>query len=160
MTSNQIEYAKHIESARHNVEMESQGRDTISENKRHNRRTEDIGYGNIDVGWGNVGASYAHAAAAQSSADAAMANVFEVTRHNQEQEALTQQYYDEINRHNTINETIDQAKLSAYQLLKYGALKSGKYFGHLLADENAAQGFVKDRQSKQQGGISWHGTKK
>lgn len=42
MTTNQIEFAKHVEQSRHNREMESQGRDTITETKRSNvaRETE------------------------------------------------------------------------------------------------------------------------
>lgn len=40
MTGLQIEYAKHLEQARHNAELERQGRDTISETVRSNQARE------------------------------------------------------------------------------------------------------------------------
>lgn len=54
MTRNQIDFAKHKESVRHNQEMERQGRDVISETGKHNRVQEDIGYGNIGMGYANI----------------------------------------------------------------------------------------------------------
>lgn len=159
MTSNQINYVNYVENSRHNKESERQGRVNLSENKRHNRATEDIGRANVDVGWGNVGASYARAAAAQSSANAAMAGVSENARHNKEMESLTGYDYntkrysqEEQARHNVINETVDQAKLSPLKLGQYGALKTGKYFGHLLSNPNEAQEFVNNRTKTYKGG--------
>lgn len=60
MTKNQIDFAKHKEEMRHNQEMEAQGRTTISENKRHNIASENVGWGNVMVGRSNVAETQRH----------------------------------------------------------------------------------------------------
>lgn len=67
MTRNQIDFAKHKENVRHNLEMEGQGRSTIDESKRHNLKSEDIGYANVGLGYSNLA---------------------ELTRHNAQSEAI------------------------------------------------------------------------
>lgn len=67
MTANQIKFAEHRENVRHNQEMESQGRATISETGRHNLVQEGIGQSNVGLGYANLG---------------------ELSRHNQAQEAV------------------------------------------------------------------------
>lgn len=67
MTRNQIDFAKHKESMRHNLEMEQQGRLTIDESVRHNKKSEDIGYANVGLGYSNLS---------------------ELSRHNQQSEAV------------------------------------------------------------------------
>lgn len=67
MTRNQIDFAKHKESVRHNLEMEKQGYQNIDETVRHNKKSEDIGYANVGLGYSNLS---------------------ELSRHNQQSEAV------------------------------------------------------------------------
>lgn len=67
MTRNQIDFAKHKENVRHNLEMEKQGYQTIGESVRHNKKSEDIGYANVGLGYSNLA---------------------ELSRHNQQSEAV------------------------------------------------------------------------
>lgn len=47
MTANQIRFAEHKETQRHNRATEKLGTDTLSETSRHNVVTEGIGWGNL-----------------------------------------------------------------------------------------------------------------
>lgn len=67
MTRNQIDFAKHKEDQRHNLEMESQGRYSLQETAQHNRAQESIGRSNVGLGYANLG---------------------ELSRHNRQQEAV------------------------------------------------------------------------
>lgn len=60
MTANQINYARHREDNRHNLETERQGRDVITETHRHNVEQEKIGWGNVGVGYAQVAEAKRH----------------------------------------------------------------------------------------------------
>lgn len=90
MTHNQIEYAKHRESVRHNRRSEKQTDKSITESIRHNKKTEQLGQANVDLGYANVGLGYS--------------NLSELYRHNAQTEVISQQQVDESIRHNTATE--------------------------------------------------------
>lgn len=60
MTANQINFAVHQETQRHNLETEAQGRTSLQETARHNRSSEAIGWGNVGVGYAGVAESHRH----------------------------------------------------------------------------------------------------
>lgn len=90
MTHNQIDYAKHKESVRHNRRSEKQTDRSIAESIRHNRKTEQLGQANVDLGYANVGLGYS--------------NLSELYRHNAQTEVISQQQVDESIRHNVASE--------------------------------------------------------
>lgn len=55
MTANQIRYADHLESKRHNVQQEAIGFGTLGESRRHNVASESLGWGNLaELGRSNL----------------------------------------------------------------------------------------------------------
>lgn len=106
MTSNQIEFAKHLETKRHNLVVERQQDVVTGEAIRHNKAGESAAFGNLAeltrhnlateqlshqqivnnyvVGTAQAGAAYAHAAAAMKSAEASLLNA-EVNKLNQQE---------------------------------------------------------------------------
>lgn len=110
MTKNQIDYANYKESVRHNKRTERQTDRSIAESKRHNKASEDIGYGNIDLGYANVGLGYS--------------NLGELYRHNSQSELLTSQQLEETTRHNEAIEATEAGKAAA---------SAGKSLGSYIA---------------------------
>lgn len=119
MTANQINYARHQEDVRHNLETESQGRQVIAETGRHNLVTEDIGWYNAyeagrhnreteSIGWFTAKETKRHNIAQEgigwANVNLGYANLAEVTRHNKANEALGWSNVDIARKANTINE--------------------------------------------------------
>lgn len=108
MTSNEIEFQKHLETQRHNREVES---------KDWFNATTDRAYkeGQVAIGHRQAGASEQMAAASANNAAANWYNAYENMRHNTATEV-------EQNRHNTQQEHIqDNANVMKY-ITDYGRL--------------------------------------
>lgn len=111
MTSNQIEYAKHLESKRHNIASEDISRRGLDESVRHNKASESISTGGLEetrrhniateamsadqilknytVGMSQASAAASQASAALKQAQVAAARQAEDARHNKQSEVLT-----------------------------------------------------------------------
>lgn len=66
MTSNQLTLGKLREDIRHNRVTENIGYGTLGENKRHNIQSEKIGFGNIGLGYSQLGEAKRHNIATES----------------------------------------------------------------------------------------------
>ena len=102
MTFNQIQYANHLESQRHNKETESIQRDTLTETQRHNKEGENISWF----------ANYETKRHNQETEGISWFNAYENQRHNQASESINWFNAHENQRHNQASESIQQSQVS------------------------------------------------
>lgn len=87
MTSNQINYAVHLENKRHNQTTENQGQQSINETVRHDRAQEAIGFS-------QASAAHRQADTAAFNAQTQYLGYKENARHNQRQEDIAKYGHD------------------------------------------------------------------
>lgn len=146
MTSNQIEYAKHLETKRHNLVVERQQDIVTNEAIRHNKAGESATFGNLAeltrhnletealskqqivnnyiVGSAQAGAAYAHAAAAMKSAEASLLNAEvsklsqqEAVRHNQAME--NNQFIANLTQQSSVNNSFELGMKNAEENIRH-----------------------------------------